>query len=151
MPANRGDFSDDLLPSGLPLPGFADSAYNNNQSRNPNTSGNLMGPNHPMFQRTIDDDDDDFNLGGNGIGGGENNGFPVPGGLGMNPRFDPYYPPGVDGTNGGIPLGPGGGRRGVKRGHGRGGRGGNIPYNSRGDPNPDHQRPPSNFGGSHYL
>ena len=92
--------------------------------------GNLMGPSHQFFQQ---DFEDDFEA--------ENNmgpaGFPTPGGLGMQPRFDPFYPPGVQGN---VPG------RGVKRGRGRG-RG----RFTGGDPNPDHQRPPNNLGGNMFM
>jgi len=114
-----GDFSDDLLPSGLPAPDFA------NPRLGTGMTGNLMGPNHPNFYRNFDEDD--YTGMNNGVG------FPAPGGLGMQPRFDPFYPPAVSGR--------GMRGRGPQRGRGRG-RGGRF---SSGDPNPDHQRPPSNF------
>ena len=116
-----GDFSDDLLPSGLPLPGFANPITGGN-----GMTGNLMGPNHPAFHRQFNNEDDDYT--------DDSAGFMPPGGLGMQPRFDPYYPPGVGGR--GMP-----GRAGRGRGRGRGGR------FSAGDPNPDHLRPPNSFGG----
>ena len=62
-PHPGGDFAGDLYP-----PGYGDFMDDN--------SGNLLGPNHPMFG------------GGNvGIGGGSS-------GFGMRPRFDPFGPPG---------------------------------------------------------
>ena len=78
--------------------------------------GNLLGPNHPMFR------------GGDGFAPGPNAGIPMGGPGTMQPRFDPIYPPGV---------------------HDPDGRGVNPPNGSRslkGDPNPDHLRPPSSFG-----
>lgn len=120
--SGTGDFSDDLLPTGFPTPGFADPRLGPRGGM----TGNLMGPNHPAFHRQFgpnngDDDttnDDDMIL---------------PGGLGMRPRFDPVYPPGV---------------RGRGRGRGRGGRGNNGRF---GDPDPDHQRPPNSFGDNMFL
>ncbi len=109
-----GDFAGDLLftPS--------DPLLNPNLPL-PRPTGNLMGPNHPLFnleeQQQYDDD--------------------VIGGQRMRPRFDPYGPPGgptdplfVD------PTFPGRGRANRGRGRGRGGPG---------DPNPDHLRPPRDF------
>jgi hypothetical protein len=127
-----GDFANDLLPSGVPSPGFADPRYG---VGGPGTtgSGNLMGMNHPIFQRN----NDDYNPNPGGVGN-----FPGVGGLGMQPRFDPYHPPGVGGGRFGV-----GGGRGNGRGRGRGGRGrgrGSTDYS--GDPNPDHERPPNTFG-----
>lgn len=61
QPRPGGDFSSDLHPPGL-----------RGIEGNDGMSGNLLGPNHPMFQ------------GGPSIGGG----------LGMRPRFDPIGPPG---------------------------------------------------------
>lgn len=115
---NNGDFAGDLMPGGVPRPGGL-------------PEGNLMGPGHQLFQRNVDDDD--FEIGG----GGGSFGFPTPGGLAMQPRFDPFYPPGVQGNR------PG---RGVKRGRGRG-RG----RFTGGDPNPDHQRPPNNLGDNMFM
>ncbi|GFH61116.1 hypothetical protein CTEN210_17592 [Chaetoceros tenuissimus] len=118
----QGDFSNDLLPSGIPDAGFADPLR---QGNNPVPSGNLMGPNHPAFHRQFYSED-------NNDGSPD---FMTPGGVGMQPRFDPYYPPGVGG-------------RGLQPGRGRGrGRGGPGRFNGGGDPNPDHLRPPNNFGG----
>ncbi len=128
-----GDFAGDLLPSGIPAPGVA----------NPMPNGNLMGMNHPYFQGVglgDEDEDEDDPL---GVGGT----FPQVGGLGMQPRFDPYYPPGVSGCGGG---GGGGGRFG-RGGRGRGRRGGRGRGDFSGDPNPDHQRPPNTFGGNMFM
>ena len=77
----HGDFSDDLLPAGIPGPSFGGG--------NGSMGGNLMGPNHPAFQGP-----------GGGLSGvGPNSGF------GMRPRFDPYGPPGgpQDPNTGGVP------------------------------------------------
>jgi PI31 proteasome regulator N-terminal len=64
-----GDFAGDLTPTGIfPYPGGM-----------PEAPGNLMGPNHPMF---------------NGVGGGGMAGVGPNSGFGMKPRFDPYGPPG---------------------------------------------------------
>ena len=123
-----GDFADDLLPSGIPLPGFAQPDRGGGGSR----TGNLMGPNHPSFHPQQGDD----------YGSGyyeDGSDFITPGGLGMQPRFDPFYPPGVGGFGPGRGRGRGG-RGGLGRGRGRGRFGG-------GDPNPDHMRPPNNFNG----
>ena len=121
-----GDFADDLLPSGLPLPGFANPYTGGN-----GVTGNLMGPNHPAFQHQFNNDEDDYL--------DDSAGFMVPGGLGMQPRFDPYYPSGLGGRSFGGRGMPG--RAGRGRGRGRGGR------FSSGDPNPDHLRRPNTFGG----
>jgi len=123
-----GDFSDDILPCGFPAPGFANPRIGHEGT----ITGNLMGPNHEFFQRNfgddnvIDNDERDFN-------------FPTPGGLGMQPRFDPYYPQGVF-------NGRGRGGRGRGRGLGRGGS-----RNYRGDPNPDHMKPPNTFGNDNMF
>ena len=70
-----------------------------------------MGPNHPMF-----------------AGGGGVHGPPLGGPGSMQPRFDPFYPPGVDpdDINNGNPQR-------------------NRPSRS-GEPNPDHLPPPNSFG-----
>jgi len=89
-----GDFGDDLEIRGhLPLvPGMPSVD---------GITGSLMGPNHPNFHNRRsnnyyeDEDDDCMGYPGNGGGSG---GFVAPGGvggLGMQPRFDPFYPPGV--------------------------------------------------------
>lgn len=96
----RGDFGDDLAPAGLRDPRFADPPGR--------VGGNLMGPNHPMFQ------------------GGGIHGPPLGGPGSMQPRFDPFYPPGVDPDMEGNP------RRNQKH--------------RSGEPNPDHLRPPNSFG-----
>eukprot|EP00557_Chaetoceros_sp_GSL56_P002310 CAMPEP_0176502874 /NCGR_PEP_ID=MMETSP0200_2-20121128/15017_1 /TAXON_ID=947934 /ORGANISM="Chaetoceros sp., Strain GSL56" /LENGTH=545 /DNA_ID=CAMNT_0017902037 /DNA_START=156 /DNA_END=1793 /DNA_ORIENTATION=+ len=135
-----GDFPDDLIPSGIPLPGFADPhplRIGGNNSDDGGRIGNLMGPNHPMFRPPHfgrdNDNDDEYGQGGND--------FILPGGLGMQPRFDPYYPPGVVGGGTGRFPYPG------RYGRGRGGRGrGGGRFYGGGDPDPDHQRPPNTFG-----
>jgi len=119
-----GDFSSDLLPSGFPTPGFADPRLGDG------ITGNLMGPNHPYFHPTGSFGDEYNN----------DSDFVTPGGLGMQPRFDPFYPPGVGGR----------GPQGRGRGRGRGGRGRGGRFSS-GDPNPDHQRPPNTFGGDMFM
>ena len=97
MPGDR-DFEDDLAPGGLRDPLCIGRGR---------MGGNLMGPNHPMF---------------GGVGG---MGGPQFGGPGtMQPRFDPFFPPGVDPQ---------------KQPH---------PGRTRhpGEPNPDHLPPPNAFG-----
>ena len=125
-----GDFAGDLLPSGIPTPGFADPRLGMGGGH----SGNLMGMNHPYFQGDFDD---------NNIHGS----FPGLGGLGMQPRFDPYYPPGVSGRGGRGRFGPGRGRGRGGTGRGRGGRGTDF----SGDPNPDHERPPNTFNNDMFM
>lgn len=119
-----GDFPDDLLPTGFPSPNFAEPRFGSGEGM----IGNLMGPNHPAFRHQFHPDSQ-------GSNGDDDNGFLLPGGLGMQPRFDPVYPPGV-GSHG---RGRGG------RGRGRGGR------FSSGDPNPDHQRPPNDFNNNQFM
>lgn len=118
-----GDFSDDLLPTGFPAPGFADPRLGPRGGM----TGNLMGPNHPAFHRQFGPDNGDDN----DVNGDDD--MILPGGLGMRPRFDPVYPPGI---------------RGRGRGRGRGGRGrsGRL-----GDPDPDHQRPPNSFDDNMFM
>jgi len=124
-----GDFAGDILPGGIPGPGFA----------NPRPGGSLMGPNHPYFQGNFDGyGDNDYTN-----SSGQDN-FPGLGGLGMQPRFDPYYPPGVNTGRGGRGRGGVGGR-----GRGRGGGRGNRDFS--GDPNPDHERPPNTFGNDMFM
>ena len=65
---------------------------------------------------------------GGGDGFGPNGGIPVGGPGTMQPRFDPVYPPGVTDPDGRGTNPPNGSR------------------NFRGDPNPDHLRPPNSFG-----
>mmetsp|Transcript_22669 Transcript_22669/g.21784 ORF Transcript_22669/g.21784 Transcript_22669/m.21784 type:complete len:515 (-) Transcript_22669:188-1732(-) len=118
----RGDFEIDLNP----LVG----GHPKHSSQRNTIPGNLMGPNHPAFQGgEINDQYSDLP-----------GGFPLPGGLGMEPRFDSYYPPGAVGRF------PGRGRS-----RGRGGRGRHPFDPTRGNPNPDHQRPPSHFGGNMFM
>jgi len=112
-----GDFDMDVNSSGLYTP----------SSMRPNLGGNLMGPNHPMFQHRLPDDDDDDD----GYDLDPNPFQPRIGGLGMQPRFDAFGPPG----------GPTDFR---SRGRGRG-RGGRSNRSIQGDPNNDHQRPPQNL------
>jgi hypothetical protein len=127
-----GDFGDDLAPGGFgPLPNSGGLAP-------PGSGGNLMGPNHPAFRGGDYDNS-------NSLGGGDFNNPGGVGGLGMRPRFDPFGPPGgpTDPDNGGgLCPDP---RRGNGNGRGRmrGQRGGN--------PNPDHMRPPNDFGGNMFM
>lgn len=68
----QGDFAGDLLPPGLLDPRMSGGGR---------MGGNLMGPNHPMFQ---------------GGGDGDHFGIPMGGPGSMQPRFDPIYPNVVD-------------------------------------------------------
>jgi hypothetical protein len=102
---NHGDFAGDLVPAGLMDPRFANRAPPGGRM-----GGNMMGPNHPMFQ------------------GGGVHGPPLGGPGSMQPRFDPFYPPGVD-----VDFDVNGKPR------------RNRPSRS-GDPNPDHLPPPNAFG-----
>jgi len=114
----RGDFEMDLNPLLVRGPSLPPHSM----------PGNLMGPNHPSFQGDFREPQD-----------GPFPGLPLPGGLGMQPRFDSYYPPGVTGP--GV-TGPG-------RGRGRMGRGRRHP--TGGDPNPDLLRPPSDLGDNMFM
>lgn len=123
----QGHFDSDLLPVGI--------GGRNNDPIVP-SMGNLMGPNHPMFHRRDpmyhDDDDDGSNhLFPPGHGGINPPSFGLPhpglGNLEMQPRFDPYGPPGLG-------VGPPGKSNKNKKGSRFGGR-----------PNNDHQRPPSEY------
>ena len=108
-PTYVGDFSGDL--NG---PGFA-----NDPLRVPGSgrAGNLMGPNHPMFQ-------------GGGISGiDERSGF------GMRPRFDPFGPPGGPQE---IYPDPTPGANGTPNPAQR--------RPPSGNPNPDHLQPPNSLG-----
>ncbi len=126
-----GDFSGDLLPSGIPAPGFANPPSILGREK----GGNLMGMNDPYFQGGTFDGYSEYGE------GGTSGDLPRIGGLGMQPRFDPFYPPGVN---------DGGTGRGMN--NGRGGRGGRAGRGSfSGDPNPDHQRPPSNLGRDMFM
>ena len=128
----RGDFAGDLAPAGL-------SDLRLGRSGGDMYGGNLMGPNHPSFRDgtfDIHHEDDRFIP--------SNPSLPGVGGPGMQPRFDLYYPPGVG------EIGTGGPARGMARGRGRGRGRGRHPH-SGGDPNPDHQRPPSDLGGNMFL
>jgi hypothetical protein len=105
QPHRGGDFAGDLYP---PVGHGGDFMDDN--------TGNLLGPNHPMFA----------GRGGNvGIGGA---------GYGMRPRFDPFGPPGgpqEDPTIMHPPPPP------LRRPP--------PPSGGSGDPNPDHLRPPNNL------
>jgi len=94
----RGDFAGDLGPGGLRDPRvlFGEGRM----------EGNLMGPNHPLFT--------------GGIGGG-----PPGGPGGMQPRFDPVYPPGIDPDQAHPPT--------------------KLRPSRTGEPNPDHLPPPNSF------
>lgn len=103
-----GDFAGDLAPAGLRDPRFMPSGGR--------MGGNLMGPNHPLFQ------------GGGGMGVGGPAGILPMGGPGtMQPRYDPVLPFGID-----DPLHPGQRRPNAPR--------------RNGEPNPDHLRPPDSLG-----
>jgi hypothetical protein len=113
FPNAPGDFADDLTPGGL---GDPLRHYGPGPGR---MGGNMMGPNHPMF-----------------TGGPHMGGAPHMGGPGsMQPRFDPFLPPGVD-PDGFDPdprtQPPQQQQR--RRRH-------------PGEPNPDHLQPPNAFGG----
>mmetsp|Transcript_37653 Transcript_37653/g.55153 ORF Transcript_37653/g.55153 Transcript_37653/m.55153 type:complete len:549 (+) Transcript_37653:152-1798(+) len=129
-----GDFAGDLAPGGILDPRIRPGG---GSGIGPG-GGNLMGPTHPAFRGGGGINPNDFDDGGlsNIPGGG-----PGLGRIGMAPRFDPVYPPGSPADPNGI----GGVGRGRGRGRGRGGRRG------LGDPNPDHQRPPSNFGNDMFM
>jgi hypothetical protein len=105
-------------------------------------SGNLVGPDHPMFapSNPYGPDSafyDEYHPPGYTPPAGFPAGFTYP-----QPRFDPYGPPvgpnnDVDVGNIGGPLDPRFPGRGMPRGQPRGGRG-NFP----GEPNNDHFKPP---------
>eukprot|EP00559_Dactyliosolen_fragilissimus_P006882 CAMPEP_0184870922 /NCGR_PEP_ID=MMETSP0580-20130426/39241_1 /TAXON_ID=1118495 /ORGANISM="Dactyliosolen fragilissimus" /LENGTH=331 /DNA_ID=CAMNT_0027373299 /DNA_START=21 /DNA_END=1016 /DNA_ORIENTATION=+ len=139
-----GDFADDLLPHNPQLL-IDPNSFPSHDITRPTTNGNLMGPSHPAF-RQFDDQDDD--LDGSFNGTIPPFGIPLPrgGGVGMTPRFDPIYPPGIaDNVNRG---GRGGrGRRGTGRGRGW------MPNRpiQGGDPNPDHARPPSDLNNHMFM
>jgi len=114
-----GDFSSDLLPCGgmgsnpLGGAGFAPPGVHG-------STGNIMGPNHPFFGRV-------------GVGGS------IPGG-GMQPRFDPFGPPG--GPQEIYPPGfPG---VGLDQ-YGRPKKDPRLPPGGSGVPNNDILRPPDNM------
>jgi hypothetical protein len=76
---NRGDFADDLLPASS---GLRDPRFGRVGGR-VGGSGNLMGPNHPIFSP-----------------GGDFGGIHFPAGPGtMQPRYDPVMPPGIGGND----------------------------------------------------
>jgi len=110
FPKTQDDFASDLLRGGVKYPGIP-------------TSGNLMGPSHPMFLRRGGDD--------------PNTNMPDFGGLGMRPRYDPVMPPGMEVSfdkNGNL----------VRR------SGKKMPLH-RGEPNNDHMRPPNSFTGNNMF
>ena len=74
----NGQFDGDLYPGGI------SALYPNHGNA---VSGNLMGPNHPIFNAQINNDDD---VGGFGQNDTRSIGFY---GM-MKPRFDPFGPPG---------------------------------------------------------
>ena len=125
----QGDFASDLVPGGIVPPG-----------QHIGGTGNLMGPNHPMFIG-----ENHQGPGGNGSRPDFGGNIPRFGGLGMQPRFDPYGPPGgpTDPNNGPLNL-PG-------RGQGQG-RGKKIPPPPPGgDPNPDHMKPPNDLSNNMFM
>jgi hypothetical protein len=116
--APAGHFAGDLAPAGLRDPRFAGLSDGR-------MGGNLMGPNHPMFS----------SQGGPTTSGmhPHHGGPPFLGGPGsMQPRFDPFYPPGVNPDD--LPAPPGR----------------NRPSRTTGEPNPDHLPPPNSFGGDMF-
>jgi hypothetical protein len=132
----RGDFADDLLPAGLQDPRFAPAPGRGHGGR---MGGNLMGPNHPIFSG------DPTMIGPVGI-----HGPPIGGPGTMQPRFDPFYPPGIDGGgNGDLPFGAGPPdplRHPVNKNMNRMNR-----PSLRGEPNPDHLPPPNSLGGGDHM
>jgi len=123
FPSPHGDFADDLLPgsSGLMDPRFA-------RPGRLGGTGNLMGPNHPMFSQ----------------GGGPGGFAPTPGNLPMRggpgtmqPRFDPMMPPGV----GGNEFHPNLQQQQQQQQRRR----------NPGEPNPDHLPPPNSFGNDMFM
>ena len=129
----QGDFAGDVVPN--------ITGHPSNSNHPLLHGGNLMGPNHPAFMKyqqskskNLNSDDDEGNSGGAGL--------PRFGGLGMQPRFDPYGPPGgptmdPDRNPDHDPLR-------VLSGRDRG-RGGRLPKPPKGDPNPDHMKPPNDL------
>jgi hypothetical protein len=127
----QGDFSGDLRPTGLdPFPSSQGGVYHDPSI----LPGNLMGPNHPMFRGG----------GGGGVGGiGPLGGGDGTGGvLGMQPRFDPFGPPGgpTQHDQDQPPLDPDGfvvpGSGPLRR----------VPPGGTGNPNNDLQRFPPSLG-----
>jgi len=115
----HGDFASDILPA----TGLQDPRFHIGRNSGIGISGNLMGPNHPMFSPGV---------GGHGqIIGGGGVGYGGPGTL--QPRFDPVYPPGVDGD---LRHDPPAGRRPHKK------------PSRIGEPNPDHLPPPNSLSGN---
>lgn len=130
-PPRGGDFPDDLLPasSGLQDPRFGRAGGRMSGS------GNLMGPNHPIFSQ----------------GGGHDSMLPVGGPGGgfafggpgtMQPRYDPIVPPGIGGSDN-IPQ-PAPSRLPNSNKNNRRSR---IP----GEPNPDHLPPPNSLGDNMFM
>mmetsp|Transcript_45454 Transcript_45454/g.46018 ORF Transcript_45454/g.46018 Transcript_45454/m.46018 type:complete len:535 (-) Transcript_45454:445-2049(-) len=112
----HGDFDSDILPA----TGLQDPRSHSGRYSGVGIGGNLMGPNHPMFSPGV---------GGHGqIMGGRGVGYGGPGTL--QPRFDPVYPPGVDGD---LRHDPPVGRRPHKK------------PSRTGEPNPDHLLPPNSL------
>lgn len=107
-----GDFAGDFMPGGLMDPGFGGGrAF---------PPGNLMGPDHPMFQG-----------GGSGLSGvGPHSGY------GMKPRFDPFGPPGGPTE----PFHVGDPSKSKTK----------VPPGGMGEPNPDHMRPPNNLNNNMF-
>mmetsp|Transcript_663 Transcript_663/g.1585 ORF Transcript_663/g.1585 Transcript_663/m.1585 type:complete len:594 (+) Transcript_663:272-2053(+) len=120
-----GDFPDDLLPAST---GFQDPRFGRIGGR-VSGSGNLMGPNHPIFSQN-----------GSHPLGGPPGGFASGGPGTMQPRYDPIVPPGIAGSGDIPPHGPVPGRR---------------PNNLRrkipGEPNPDHLPPPNSLGDDMFM
>mmetsp|Transcript_4120 Transcript_4120/g.4674 ORF Transcript_4120/g.4674 Transcript_4120/m.4674 type:complete len:535 (+) Transcript_4120:33-1637(+) len=115
----HGDFASDILPA----TGLQDPRSHSGRYSGVGIGGNLMGPNHPMFSPGV---------GGHGqIMGGRGVGYGGPGTL--QPRFDPVYPPGVDGD---LRHDPPAGRRPHKK------------PSRTGEPNPDHLLPPNSLSGN---
>jgi hypothetical protein len=111
-----GDFAGDFMPGGLIDPNFGGTP-----SFRP---GNLMGPDHPIFQ------------GGDGVGGGGLSGVGPHSGYGMKPRFDPFGPPGGPTE----PFDIGDGNKPKTK----------VPPGGMGEPNHDHMRPPNNLNNNMF-
>jgi hypothetical protein len=111
-----GDFAGDLAPGGMTMDPL--------RRAGPDMTGNMMGPNHPAFR-----------------GGGMMVGPPGGGRFGMQPRFDPFGPPG-----GPQEIDPDSNN---EQPNGR-----SVPPHLRparsGDPNPDHLKPPNSLGNNSF-
>lgn len=118
-PPAGGDFAGDLLPSGLQDPRFARPSMGGMGGR----SGNLMGPNHPLFAGPD-----------SGLPVGLPGGLPIGGPGTMQPRFDPIVPPCLGGSD---PPGPLAASRKARR--------------APGEPNPDHLPPPNSLGNNMFM